>query len=271
MSVRDYSVDALVIHEQPLGDNDKILTLLTAESGRFNVIAKGAKSLKSRYMPACRAFVWGNYEIHERSAESRWLRDASVTESFGQLGEDIVRMYLATYIADVCMELSGANEPAEEILRLALNTYYALCRNIRPDWQVKAVFEWKAAALSGYMPDLSRCHRCGKPSADIFYLDVMNGGLVCPSCVSYSPAVPRGYPDAVPVDEYGTRSILLPLRGQVPAALRWVLEVPMKNMLGFELSSPDDAADFSKICETYLLSHLETGFTSLKCYKDLQR
>ena len=54
MAVRDYSVDALVIRELPLGDNDKVLTLLTAENGRFNVIAKGVKSLKNPIMPACR-------------------------------------------------------------------------------------------------------------------------------------------------------------------------------------------------------------------------
>ena len=270
MSVRDYSVDALVIHEKPLGDHDKILTLLTSEQGKVNVIAKGAKSLKNRYMPACRAFVWGNFEIHERSADSRWLRDASVNESFGGLSEDIAMMYLATYIADVCMELSGQNEPAEDMLRLALNTYYALSRKLKPVPQIKAVFEWKAAELSGYMPDLSCCRICGKTVSDMFYLDVMNGGLVCPGCAA-SEIPAQEYPGAVPVDEYGTRLILLPLRGQVAAALRYVLEVPMKNMLGFELRNPSDLSDFAKICETYLLSHLETGFSSLKYYRELTK
>ncbi len=269
MSVRDYSVDALVIRELPLGDNDKVLTLLTADYGRFNVIAKGVKSLKNPIMPACRAFVWGNFEVHERSADSRWLRSASVTEPFSALGTEITRLYLAQYIADVCMELSGQGEPAGEILRLALNSYYALTRGIRSEAQVKAVFEWRAAACSGYAPDLSACRRCGAERSEAFYLDVMNGGTVCASCLGNGPVQPEDGSPAV--DEYGTRALYLPLRPSVAAALKYVLEAPMKNMLAFELKDPVDRSDMSGICETYLLSHLGTGFGSLKFYHEVSK
>jgi DNA repair protein RecO (recombination protein O) len=269
MSVRDYSLNALVIRELPLGDNDKLLTLLSEEAGRFNVIAKGAKSLKNPVMPACRAFVWANYEIHESSADSRWLRSASVIEPFTGLCADIGRLYLAQYIADVCMELSGPGEPAGDILRLALNSYFALTRDIRPEAQIKAVFEWRAAACSGYSPELSRCRVCGAERAEAFYLDVMNGGLICASCAGSGPAAAAE--GEVPTDAFGTRTVYLPLRGQVPAALRYILEVPMKSMLSFELRDPDDLSDLAGICETYLLSHLGTGFNSLKYYHEVSQ
>ena len=269
MAVRDYSVDALVIRELPLGDNDKVLTLLTAENGRFNVIAKGVKSLKNPIMPACRAFVWGNYEVHERSADSRWLRSASVTEPFSELNTEITRLYLAQYIADVCMELSGQGEPAEDILRLALNSYYALTRGIRSETQIKAVFEWRAALCSGYAPDLVQCLRCGAEKSDAFYLDVMNGGIVCASCIGEDAVRPD---DGSPViDEYGTRSLYLPLRPAVLSALRYIAEAPMKTMLAFELKDSADLSDLSGICETYLLSHLGIGFSSLKFYHEVSK
>ena len=53
-----YTSDALVIREVPYGESDKLLTLLTAEYGRVNVMAKGAKSLRSKLMTASQLFTW---------------------------------------------------------------------------------------------------------------------------------------------------------------------------------------------------------------------
>ncbi|MCQ2354597.1 MAG: DNA repair protein RecO [Clostridia bacterium] len=273
MAICDKTADALVIRELPSGDHDKILTLLTADEGRITVIAKGARSLKSRVMPACRAFVWGNYEIH-RKGEISWLRDASVTEPFVNIGTDLQKLYLAQYLADLCYDLSGEEMPAGDLLRLMLNTLHALDRGIRDEKTVKAVFELRAAALSGYMPELDICGRCGKATAEAWYLDVMNGCTVCSSCVAAAPkpTMPDGstpLPDQVVTDPYGTRSILLPLPTAVLAAMRYVLDAPQARMLSFELKDAADTDALSVICETYILNHLGRGFSSLKLYREI--
>ena len=44
--------NGLVISERDLGENDKILTVLTERYGKLPVIAKGAKSVRNRHMPS---------------------------------------------------------------------------------------------------------------------------------------------------------------------------------------------------------------------------
>ena len=268
MATYDISTDALVIRAVPQGDHDRLLTLLCPEEGRMTVIAKGARSLRNKLMSPCRAFVWGNFELHVKG-DGVWVRDASVVKSFTALEKDIELMYLAQYISDVCCELSGQGEPAGELLPLARNTFHALCSDKYERALVKAAFELRAAAISGYLPELSECVRCGKREAAAFYLDVMSGGIVCSDCIASAPENAR-IPEAdVLVDAYGTRSIIIPITPSVLAAMRYVTGAPLKRLLSFGITSETDKNIFSRAAETYILNHLERGFASLRLYHEL--
>ena len=45
------AVDGLILREMPIGENDKLLTVLTAEEGQVFMTAKGARSMKSKVVP----------------------------------------------------------------------------------------------------------------------------------------------------------------------------------------------------------------------------
>ena len=265
MATYDISTDALVIRAVPQGDHDRILTLLCPEEGRITVIAKGARSLRNKLMSPCRAFVWGNFELHFKG-DMAWVRDASVIKSFTALEQDIELMYLAQYISDVCCELSGQGEPAGELLPLALNTFHALCSEKYDRALVKAAFELRAAAISGYLPELNECVRCEKTEAPAFYLDIMGGGVVCSDCIASSPELPEA---EIPVDAYGMRSIIIPITPGVLAAMRYTVTSPLKRLLSFGISSETDKRTFCRAAETYILNHLERGFASLRLYHEL--
>ena len=59
------TVDGLVLRETPVGEHDKLLTLLTAE-GQMWMTAKGARSMHSKVMPLCRLFTYANFEYYEK-------------------------------------------------------------------------------------------------------------------------------------------------------------------------------------------------------------
>ena len=270
MATHDISTDALVIRAVPQGDHDRLLTLLCPEEGRITVIAKGARSLRNKLMSPCRAFVWGNFELHYKG-DMAWVRDASVIKTFTELEKDIKLMYLAQYISDVCCELSGQGEPAGELLPLALNTFHALCSEKYDRTLVKAVFELRAAAISGYLPELGECIRCEKTDSIAFYLDVMGGGIVCSECIASSPEDARVPDEQLLVDALGTRSIIIPITAGVLAAMRYVVNAPMKKLLSFGITSETDKNTFARVCETYILNHLERGFSSLSLYHELSK
>ncbi len=274
-SQRDFVTDGLVVREYELGEHDKMLTLLTPAYGRIPVIAKGARSLRNKYMTPARLFTYANYELHRRG-DMTWLRSAEIIEPFPQLEREITRLYLAQYLADLACELSGEGEPAVDILRLTLNSLYAVCRDVKDQRLIKGTFEWRAAGYSGYLPELGDCHVCGaadarsKDDGGICYLDVMNGALMCASCAAgrmeRDSALPPG---AIPVDDDGVRSILLPLDRAVIAAIKYVLEALPERMFAFSLSNEADLDTFSSAGSTYITHHLERGFASLALYNEI--
>lgn len=274
-SQRDFVTDGLVVREYELGEHDKMLTLLTPAYGRIPVIAKGARSLRNKYMTPARLFTYANYELHRRG-DMTCLRSAEIIEPFPQLEREITRLYLAQYLADLACELSGEGEPAVDILRLTLNSLYAVCRGVKDQRLIKGTFEWRAAGYSGYLPELGNCHVCGaadarsKDDGGICYLDVMNGALMCASCAAgrmeRDSALPPG---AIPVDDDGVRSILLPLDRAVIAAIKYVLEALPERMFAFSLSNEADLDTFSSAGSTYITHHLERGFASLALYNEI--
>jgi len=258
-----YSIDGLVIRETETGENDKRITLLTAERGKITVLAKGARSLKSKYMNAISLFTYGNYEITERSGYS-WFGGGSVIEPFYSVRDDIDRLALASYVVDVAGELSGAEEPAEELLRLTLNTLYAIANDLKPHNQIKAVYELRVMAMSGYMPMLDECGICGKNKSELFYLDVMNGMLKCEECIHKLNSRRD-----IPVSEDGAAFILVPLNYRALSAARYITEASLSKVMSFVLD--DEAMKMiSKMSETYLLHHLEKNFSSLDFYKSVK-
>ena len=261
-----YTTDGLVIREVNVGENDKMLTILTPERGRIGVMAKGSRSLKSQVLSTAQLYTYGNYEIYEKN-EYKWLKTGSVIEGFFGLRNDIETISLAAYLADIACDLSGEDMPAVEMLRMTLNAFYALSNGLKSQELIKAVYELRAAGFSGFMPDLSKCKYCKTDSGDRFYLDVMNGAIICSNCILRKSSRERINQAQMSGEE---RSILLPMSPSVLTAVRFALSALPERMFSFNIDGADEMAMFSKVAEEYLLNHIERGFASLDFYKSLK-
>ncbi len=260
-----YTTDALIIREVAYDDNDKMLTLLTPEYGRVGVMAKGARSMRSGLMTASQLYSWGNYEIYTRG-DRHWLREAALIEPFYGLRNDLGRISLAAYICDVTYDATGEQMAADDVLRVVLNTLYALSHELASPHLIKAAFELQIAAMSGFLPDLDGCVVCEAEETEGMYLDVMNGRLICAACMQKDAAAQRR-PD--PAYEIEPTRIFLPIPRGALAAMRYILSAPVKRLFSFRLDAGDEA-DFSRACESYLLNHFERGFASLDFYRSIE-
>lgn len=255
-------VTGLVVRETEVGDYDKIITLVTAEQGKVSVTVKGVRSMKSKHIPTSALFAYGTYIL--KKYKTYWyIKDSELIESFYALREDVARLALASYVVDVCSDLSVEDQPDAPILRLTLNTLYAAAKSLAPLDTVKAAFELKAMALGGFCPDLVACSQCGKHENTEMYLDVVNGVLVCPDC--------RGaYERKKIADEEDTASsVYAHVTPAVLEAMRHIAYSDQKKMLSFSLD-PDSAIGLSKVCETYLLNQMEHDYYSLDFYKSVK-
>ena len=149
------------------------------------------------------------------------------------------------------------------MLRLLLNSLYAVSRDLYPKDLIKGAFEMRVATLSGYAPDLEGCSRCGEVSAETTYLDVMNGSLRCGECFGTEADTDSRIGAA-------TATVILPLSPSVLHGMRYVIGAPAKRVFSFTL--PEEAqTDFCRVCEKYLVNQLERSFRTLEFYHNIRR
>ncbi len=267
--MRQETVDGVVVRVRDTGDHDRYLSVLTAEKGRISILSKGSHSLRSEQSAISQLYTYANFEYYRRG-DFNILRGGSPIRTFYELSTDIDRLDLAAYLCDVAFELTDEGEAAEEMLRMLLNSLHVIAGNLRPQEIVKGAFEFRAAAMSGYTPDLSGCAECGKTEAELFYLDVMNGALLCPECLHGHGGKEKQPAGSTYYDDLREAEILCPVSPSVTAALRYCISAPLARLFSFELHSEEERQSFSKAAETYLLSHLGRGFDSLNFYETMR-
>ena len=185
-------------------ETDRILTVLTADRGKIPLIARGARRKNSRLAAACQMPAYSELTIFKRGS---WymLDEASPIELFDGLGRDIELLALAAWFCELTEAVCAEETPCPEILSLLLNALYALCRTGKDPRLVKAAFQFRLMALSGFEPLAEECAVCGTAQPEGPVLDISGGFVACGTC--------RG-PE---------RSFRLPLTEAGLAALRHVL------------------------------------------------
>lgn len=258
--MEEASVHGLVVRETKVGDHDKLLTLLTLEKGLITVTGKGVRSLKSKNLVACQPFTYSTFFIR-KSNKYYYIAESQTIENFFGIKESLDKLALASYICDVAAELSVEGMPDPELLRLTLNSLYAIDKDKFSFAQIKAGFEMRASAISGFLPDLYGCGICeAEPESD-HYLDIMNGRLLCKNCKPIAEA------EEIAI-ESGTARLYFIISKTVLYAMRYIVSAPAEKFLSFSIDE-DELYLLGRVTEAYLCNHIEHSFYTLDFYKSL--
>ena len=242
-------IRGIVLRSVDTREADKILTVLTGEQGKLAVVAKGARSRRSRVTAATQFLAYSEMTLTERRG---WqiLAEANTIELFSGVREDLERLSLASYFAELTDAVTYEDLPAGEILPLLLNALYALGTLHYPPAVVKPAFEVKLMALSGFEPLLDRCAVCGAAEIEEPMLDVVRGTLHCARCPQ------KG-------------GLSMPLGAAGLAALRHIVYGDPKRLYAFRL--PEEALRWvNHAAEAYVAAQLERGFRTLDYYKQVR-
>lgn len=262
-----FATDGLITRVHEVGASDKLVNIITPDRGRIGVMVKGGRSPNSKLTPISQLFTYGNFEIYEKNS-MYWLRAGSITETFYELSRDIVKVSLATYLCDVANELTDEDEECGELLRLLLNALFLVGKGDRSLEIVKSAFEMRSVAISGYLPELFGCAYCHETCAELMYLDVMGGKLICTDCQSKRGKKPLEV--SKEFDYVPEAGILCGMSPSTLAALRYIVSTHEKKVFSFDLKDANDLHDLSRTTEAYLLNHLGRGFDSLDFYKAMR-
>lgn len=254
--------EGLVVRASDSGQSDKNLTVITKDLGKVYVYARGARNINSKFLSASQLFAYSSFVIDLKDGRGV-LHEGDLKMNFFKLRSSVTKMALASYFADVLDGISVEKGEDDGSLALTLNCLYLLSEDKRPEALIKSVFEMKIAECIGLYPDLSACDICGKLIADHYYLDVMNGRLICGECGLGSSEKK----DADSGDVQGATAVI-GISGGALTVLQRILYAEKGKQFSFSVSDKI-MKEVSSITEAYLMNQLEYEPKTLKFYKDL--
>lgn len=241
------STDGLIIRAKNAGESNRLIVALTRERGLITAYVQGARKLKNRNASSTGLLCYSNITFF-KSKDTYRVDEASTVEIFFNLRSDIVKLSLAEYFCELSLCLAPEESGAEDFLRLMLNSLHYLSTGGRSEKFIKSVVEMRMLSMSGYMPDLLACNRCGAFEGDTMYLDPVGGSLYCEACK--------------PVQN------LLPLNRSVLAAMRHLVYSDSAKLFHFTL--PDAGIEqLNQATERYTLIQTGRTFKTLDFYHTL--
>jgi len=254
-------VKGLVLRTVDLKESDRLLTIFTEEKGIVTALARGARSLKSRKMAATQQFCYSSFILSEHSDKYQ-IKECSLIESFFGIRNSIEGLALAAYIVEILNDV-GVEDKEVDLLRLALNSLYAISSEKYSLEKIKAVFEMRAVSIIGFMPELLSCQRCGARTGDFFF-DIMAGAIECFECHKKAEAAHETL-----AEEHEGHIVSIISEG-AKDALCYSIYAPLDKLFSFNVSD-EDMRLFSKAAERYIVNHLERSYKSLEFYNEVKR
>lgn len=241
--------EGIVLSEMKTANDRCLLTILTRDNGIIPCFMRTGRSEIIKYGAAVSNISYSEFTIHKgRSGYN--LNDAFSKKMFFKISEDIGKLALVGYFDELLKRLIPPVEEKSdpEYLRLMLNSLFLLNEGKKTSILVKAVFELRIMALSGYMPDLLGCRGCGIYDGSEFFFDYGRGCLWCPNCHEGGNTV----------------RIEPPVLNGIRAAM---LSDP-KKIFSFSVSD-HDIAELAALAEKYTLLMIDEIPDSLNYYKTM--
>lgn len=176
-----FQTDGLIIKEQNIGEQDKLVYALTKSHGVIKAFVRGAKNIKNQKCAPSSLLSYSRLTFY-KSRESYIIGDARILRIFSKLRGDVKKTCLAQYFCELAFTICPREQPAEKFLSLMLNSLYLISEGKRSEELVKPCFEMRLAAMAGYLPNLVMCRECGVYAAEEMYFSPRTGEIECASC-----------------------------------------------------------------------------------------
>lgn len=235
----------IIIKQSDYGEGHRMLTVFTEEYGIVKAVSYGVKKTKAK-SASSQFLCYGDFTFYKNANKDiMTVNSIDTIDGFYPVCEDIKKLALCVYLADITYSLLGMNNPDSRILHIFLNSVYALAYK---DWDVqkiKTVYELKLMCIGGYMPSIHSCVSCGSGTVTAF--DLLKGGMVCRNC---------GGKYLVNVDK------------TLYTAIRYIAGCEDKKMLSFN-ASEDILNRLNALTEQYISLQIDQTFSSLDYYKTM--
>lgn len=180
--------EAIVLHTRKQGETSKILTLYTLHYGALAVMAKGARSFKSRYVGILEPvthiqMVFYRYEMRDL----HYISQAEIVNPFASIHGQLGKLALAAIPCEIIERNEARAHSNPPLFRLLLESLTILDRSEKGLRHVVRAFMLRYLELSGFKGEFQLCQSCGEEKRrERQFFDYSSGGYRCAECAVQS-------------------------------------------------------------------------------------
>jgi DNA repair protein RecO (recombination protein O) len=168
----------IVLRAYPFGEADRVVVLLSPNTGSLRVVAKGIRKTKSRFGGRLEPFTHVDLVLYEGRSLGT-VTQVAVIEAHPVLRGHLDRVLAAGAMVEAVDAVAQEGEPSARLFLLLQRGLRSLeAVGSSPD--LLTAYLLKLAAAIGVAPSLDRCAGCGGPGPMRFSFDA--GGAVCQRC-----------------------------------------------------------------------------------------
>ncbi|RLG11205.1 DNA repair protein RecO [Candidatus Pacearchaeota archaeon] len=175
-----FSIEAFVLSKEKIGEIDLLIELFTPK-GKIWGIAKGAQKSRRRFVNLLEEFNFIKAHLRKTSkGKFLILEKADLLFLSEEIRRDYKKYIFISYIGETLSKISFSGLYVE---------YFSFIKNLIKEIEtneiislLKPFFELKILKFSGWSPELFQCVRCGYKPKKVFYLSILEGGLLCFNC-----------------------------------------------------------------------------------------
>lgn len=207
-----YTLTGLNLRSHALGENDRIMVVLTRERGIVRLVARGARKAKNRWGGRLEPLIRADLEVSTGRGSLDILTGSVPYGRSALLLADLDRLLIGMRLAEAATAIVAEGEANAEAFDALDQALELLAEGARPE-PVALWCELRLLDVGGYRPELEDCVVCGAPVMDgptgLIAFSAQGGGVRCAAC-----PLPSRMVEPVAV------ALLNALRDLDPAALR---------------------------------------------------
>ncbi|MGH9209947.1 MAG: DNA repair protein RecO [Acidimicrobiales bacterium] len=170
-----YRDRGVVLRTHKLGEADRIVILLTRDTGKVRAVAKGVRKTKSRFGGRLEPLTHVDLLLYQ-GRELDIVTQVETIDHYAAIREDFDRLARAVSMLEAADQVAMEREANPELYRMLVGALRELATRDPP--LVAPAFFLKLLALEGYRPQVEACGVCGA-EAGLTSWAITEGGLRC--------------------------------------------------------------------------------------------
>ena len=175
-----YREKAVVLRSYKFAEADRIIVLLSENSGKIRAVAKGIRKTTSRVGARLEPLSHVDVQLY-RGRDLDTVRQVELIDTHTAMRVNLRQLEQGLSMVEAVDKLTPDREPVPHIYTMLSRALRALNDGSSPI--IVGAFYWKLLASEGVAPTLEDCVRCGV-STDLVAIDIQEGGILCRSCRS---------------------------------------------------------------------------------------